>query len=108
MSIRYAAEKFAIARSVLMLPHPQGEAQSIASAFSECRHGLDRLDRTELDYDALKWIGELESLMSTSGLNDPHKEGLFLLRARALSEDDQYQLSSVVDDLAHWFARHRD
>ena len=108
MSFRYAAEKFASARSVLMLPHPQGEAQSIASAFSECRQGLDRLDRTAMDYDSLTWIRELENLMSTSGLDDPHKEGLFVLKARKLSEDDQFQLSSVVDELAHWFARHRD
>ena len=108
MSFSYAAQKFASARSALMLPHPQGEAQSIASAFFECRLGLDRLDRTHLDDDSSRWIGELEGLMSTSGLEDPHREGLLVLKARALSSDEQYLLSKVVDELAHWFSRRRD
>lgn len=108
MSFSYAAQKFASARSALMLPHPQGEAQSIASAFFECMKGLDRLDRTHLDDDSRKWIGELENLMSTSGLEDPRREGLLLLKARTLSVDDQFQLSSVVDELSSWFSSHRE
>ena len=108
MSFGYAAEKFESARSVLMLPHPQGEDQSIASAFIECRHGLDRLDRNNLDDDSRRWIGQLEKLMSTTGLEDARGEGLFILKARTLSIDDQVQLSSVVDELAHWFRRHHE
>lgn len=108
MSFSYAAEKFASARSALMLPHPQGEAQSIASAFFECHIGLDRLDRSLLDDDARKWLNELDLLMSTSGLEDPHREGLHLLKARMLSVDDQFQLSSVIDELQCWFRINRD
>lgn len=108
MSFSYAAQKFASARSALMLPHPQGEAQSIASAFFECSLGLDRLDWVLLDDDAKKWLGDLEQLMSTSGLEDPHREGLYVLKARMLSVDDQFLLSNAVDELQCWFRRNRD
>lgn len=108
MSFSYAAQKFASARSVLMLPHPQGEDQSIATAFFECRQGLDRFDRALLDDSANKWIGQLDQLMATDGLEDHDHEGLFLIKARTLSVDDQLQLSSVIDELQSWFSRRKD
>ena len=108
MSFSYAAEKFASARSVLMLPHPQGEDQSIATAFFECRQGLDRFDRKFLDDSSSIWISQLDQLMTTDGLEDPHKDGLFLIKARTLSIDDQLQLSHVIDELQSWFSRRKD
>ncbi|NVZ50245.1 hypothetical protein HX792_07865 [Pseudomonas sp. B6002] len=108
MSFGYAAEKFASARSVLMLPHPQGEDQSIATAFSECRKGLERFDRTLFDDSSSIWIKQLDQLMKTEGIEDPDREGLFLIKARQLSIDDQLQFSTVVDELQCWFSRRKD
>lgn len=48
MKFGYSAEKFSDARRSLMLPHPQGEAQSIADAFFECDSGLVNLTMTIL------------------------------------------------------------
>ena len=108
MSFSYAAQKFASARSALMLPHPQGEDQSIATAFHECRLGLDRFDRSLLDESSSLWINQLDRFMATEGLDDPRREGLFVIKARTLSIDDQIQLSSVIDELQSWFSRRRD
>ena len=108
MSFSYAAEKFASARSVLMLPHPQGEDRSLATALFECRQGLERFDRSLFDENSSIWIGQLDQLMKTDGLEDPHREGLFLIRARQLSLDAQLQLSTVVDELQCWFSRRKD
>ncbi|WP_201019133.1 hypothetical protein [Pseudomonas cichorii] len=108
MSFSYAAEKFASARAVLMLPHPQGEDQSIATAFFECSQGLDRFDRSLFDENSSIWIKQLDQLMKTAGLEDPHREGVLLIKARQLSIDDQLQLSKVVDELQCWFSRRKD
>ena len=45
----YPAEKLSAARRILMIPHPRGEAESIANAFHECSLGLHDLKRNELD-----------------------------------------------------------
>ncbi|WP_249584362.1 hypothetical protein [Pseudomonas viridiflava] len=108
MSFSYAAEKFASARSALMLPHPNGEDQSIATAFFECRQGLDQFDRTKFDDTSSIWIRQLDQLMSIDGLEDPDRQGMFLVKARKLSVDDQIQLSNVVDELQFWFRRMND
>jgi hypothetical protein len=101
----YPTEKFAVARSSLMLPHPRGEAESIAEAFHECSLGLHRLDEDGLDDDARHWIVVLRRLMNTDGLEDPTERGLFLLKAETLTVEDKFELSRVVDELACWFDR---
>lgn len=101
---RYAAEKFAAARRSLMLPHPRGESQSIASAFHECFLGLKDLPRNALDANARKWVGELDELMNTDGVpEDPR--GTSYMKAERLSVEEKFTLSSVVDELADWFDR---
>lgn len=103
MSFNYAAEKFWVARSNLMLPHPLGEAQSIADAFAECHKILRDLPESSLHDDAIRWVGKLRALMCTDGLSDPAGEGLFLVRARQLTIDQQAELSTLVDELQYWF-----
>jgi hypothetical protein len=103
MSFRYASQKFDQARSNLMLPHSQGEAQAIAHAFRECSAGLEDIDRSKLDDNAAAMVRKLEDLMSTDGLRDPTREGLHVVKARLLNQDDKIQLSGLVDNLAHWF-----
>jgi hypothetical protein len=101
----YQAEKFSAARQCLMLPHPRGEAESIASAFHECSLGLHDLRRDELDNNARQWVAKLEELMETKGLEDPSGRGLWTVKAQQLTVDQKIELSRVVDELAHWFDR---
>lgn len=103
-SYRYQWEKFSDARRCLMLPHPQGEAASIATAFHECKMGLHKMHKDELDDDsALSCLSTLEDLMSTEGLEDPLNKGTFHVKAETLSTDDKFELSRVIDELAYWF-----
>ena len=103
MKYSYQAEKFASARRALMLPHPRGEAPSIAGAFHECHLGLHHLDRNQLNDTARDWLAKLDRLMETSGLQDPHGKGLWQIKAETLTESEKFELSQVVDELAHWF-----
>ena len=103
-SFAYQSEKFAAARSCLMLPHPNGEASSIMHAFHECTLGLAGVDRQSLDDDALAWVNELEDLMNTDGLEDPGGErGLWIIKAESLTVEQQSAVSNVIDTLAYWF-----
>lgn len=105
MKFAYQAEKLSAARSSLMLPHPQGEAQSIAHAFHECSLGLHELNEDQLDDNARSWVRRLKELMSTDGLRDPDGRGLWAVKAEDLGVDEKYELSRIVDELAHWFGR---
>lgn len=105
MKFAYQAEKFSVARSLLMLPHPNGEADSIASAFHECSLGLHQLDEQDLDDSARDWIATLKELMDTTGLMDPDGRGLWTVKASSLTVEQQFELSNVVNELASWFAR---
>jgi hypothetical protein len=56
MKFAYQAEKVSPGRRSLILPHPKGEATSIADAFRECSLGLYRIDRSGLDDNARPWV----------------------------------------------------
>ena len=88
-----------------MLPHPRGESESIAHAFRSCSLGLHDLDRESLDDNARDWVRTIEKLMDTTGLSDPDGRGLWAVKAESLKEDQKFQLSRVVDELAHYFDR---
>jgi len=99
----YQAEKFADARSALMLPHPTGESASIASAFHACSLGLHQLARSQLDDNARYWLTKLDRFMDTSGLADPHSKGLWQVKAETLTESEKFELSRTIDELAQRF-----
>lgn len=102
----YPWEKFHVARGTLMLPHPRGEEESIADAFSSCQAALDHLEHWNLaidDEDVRRWLEELAQLMNVEGLEDPARRGLYYVKAEMLSEDDRLRLSRTVDELAGWF-----
>ncbi|UUZ71251.1 hypothetical protein LP415_19275 [Polaromonas sp. P1(28)-8] len=99
----YQSEKLAAARSALMLPHVGGEAASIATCFFECSNALNDLDRSKLTGDKARWVAELDKIMNRTGLSDPNKEGLFTVRARSLTVDEQADLSRLVDALEFEF-----
>ncbi len=104
-SFRYAAEKLGAARRGLMLPHPKGEAESIAYAFHECLLGLKDIPRDDLDAGARSWVTSIERLMDTEGISDPSERGTWKLKAESLTVDEKTELSRSVDELAEWFDR---
>jgi len=103
MKYTYASEKFATARSYLMLPHPDGDTKSIADAFSECSLSLRTFNHDDLDDGARTSLRKLEELMGTTGLDDPLHRGLYTIKAERLSIDQKAELSEVIDYLASWF-----
>lgn len=103
----YQAEKFSVARSCLMLPHTRGEAASIANAFHEIDLGLHRFEvPSDFSEAGVTMLRDLKQLMSLEGLSDPNQEGLYTIRARAMSVDEQAQLSRLVDELTFLFEEH--
>ena len=105
MRFSYQKEKFNVARCCLMLPHTNGDAHSIMEAFRECGHALHDFDRSLLDDDAQSWVRRLEEFMNTDGLSDPEEKGLWQVKAETLNHDEKIELSNIIDELAHWFAR---
>ena len=89
-----------------MAPHPQSEAHSFAHAFEACDRGLHELGEGLVkDENALHWITTIRRLMNTYGVSDPTGEGTHLHRVRAMTEQEKYEFSRAVDELAHWFDR---
>lgn len=105
MKFAYQAEKFSAACHSLMLPHPRGEAESIASAFHECSLGLHKLSDKELDDNARGWVTKLREFMDTTGIQDPAGRGTWVIKAERLTVDQKLELSRTVAELAHWFDR---
>jgi hypothetical protein len=90
-----------------MLPHTQGEAASIASAFQEIDLGLHRFEiPQDFNESGVVMLRKLKQLMSTDGLSDPKQEGLYTVRARAMTVDEQAEVSRLVDELAFLFDLH--
>ena len=103
MPLAYQAEKFAIARRRLMLPHPNGEAASIVSAFHECSQGLHGLNDKGLDDRARSLLARLKMLMDTSEVADPQDRGPWTVKATAFTVEQKFEVSQVIDELASWF-----
>jgi hypothetical protein len=90
----YAMEKFTMARRLLMLPHPLGEAAAIGRAMHECQLGLQQLPEEELDEDTRERIRRLKAVMDTARMEDAE-----------WSLVQQSELSDLVDGLAEVFTR---
>ena len=102
----YQSEKLAAARQCLMLPHPKGEADSIACAFSECSLAFRNFDVQAVQSDdARKCIETIQQMMNTTGINDPEGRGKYFIKAEQLSVTERSELSIAVDELAYWFRR---
>lgn len=104
----YAWEKFSAARRSLMLPHPRGEASSIADAFHECSLGLRDIQLDDLDSDSRSSVLTLQSLMNTDGIEDVNGIGTWRIKGDRLSVDQRIDLSRLIDELASWFRRRTD
>ena len=106
---RYPVEKFSTARRNLMLPHPNGEASSLASAFAKCEFGLNRIPLDDLDPHARRCVETIEQCMDTTGVGDPGGErGTWYVKAQQLSTEEKQKFANAVDELASWFDRHFD
>jgi len=96
------AEKLREARRALMLPHPQGETESIVNAFSECSKVLRILPVPNLDDSASGWAETILGTMDNSQFDESTGDGTWDLKASSLSVEDKYELSNAVDELANW------
>lgn len=109
MSIRrfgYQDEKLTQARSSLLAPHLKSEEQSFANAFELCSRAFFEFNVAEVeDEDAIEWIDTIKRLMNTSNMVDSTGEGTYVHRARFMTEDEKYEFSKAVDELASWFNR---
>jgi len=90
----YPMEKFTMARRILMLPHPLGEAAAIGSAVHECQLGLQQLHEGELDEDTRDRIRRLKEVMDTARSEEAEWSLL-----------QKNELSDLVDGLAEVFTR---
>ncbi|KGR44446.1 hypothetical protein [Xanthomonas vasicola] len=103
----YQTEKFNVARSNLMLPHPRGEDASIAEAMFNVTLGLNNYQMPDdFNEDAARQLRELQGMMLTDGLEDPNREGLHSVLARTMDVDQRHRFSTLVDELAWWFAEY--
>ena len=103
MKFQYQAEKLSVARRALMLPHSRGEAHSIAEAFQACDLGFKDLRTDALDESPRRWVGRIQGLMDTTGIEDPQHHGTWLVKAQRLTTDQKLEMSRAVDELASWF-----
>ncbi|WP_433691782.1 hypothetical protein [Herbaspirillum seropedicae] len=103
MKYSYQSEKFAAARSALMLPHTKGEATSVAEAFFQCSLGLEHIADEGLDDDARAWLQQLSAFMDTSSIQDLRNRGAYLVKAEQFTIDELLQISILIDELATWF-----
>ncbi len=100
----YLSQCLSAARRLLMLPHSHGEAHDIAAAFDEISLGLKGIDLGDItDSDALLWLGWIISAMDISGLEDPHGDGLFTVKAKRMSVQSKADFAEAVAELAAWF-----
>jgi hypothetical protein len=101
----YPAEKFSAARRALMLPHVDGEHESVVRAFQECRLGLHRLSRSKVEESIRTKIYFLECFMDTTGLSGSETEDAWTIKAKNLTTDEKLEISQIVDEVADWFNR---
>ena len=102
----YQHEKFTHARRALMLPHPQGEAESLVIAFHECGHGLRGVDVDRIDDARVRGlIAKVETAMNTDSLMDTTGRGLFYERADSMTTQEKSAFADAVDELTSWFSR---
>jgi hypothetical protein len=97
----YQAERFHSAVLALMLPHPEGEAEAIASAFQECHLAFRDMDRDDLDAGAREWMEKIEEYICVDAGDDLH--GKWLLKAEKLNVEEKSELSECVYELNSWF-----
>jgi len=103
----YQSEKFSVARSCLMLPHPRGEEASIADAMFNIDLGIDGFQvPDDFNEDAAGQLAELRRMMVRDGLEDPEGVGLYTVLARTWDVDERHRFSHLVDELAWWFSEY--
>ena len=74
---------------------------SVSSLFSRFSQSWSR----DSDDAARGWVTKITELMDTSGVQDPEGRDARVVKAEGLSVDEKFELSRVVDELAHWFER---
>lgn len=88
-----------------MLPHSQGEEQSIAEAFLNCDLAFQDLPEDDLDEHAREIIEAIKKFMNVENVEG--NDGKWVRKARTFDTDQKLELSRVIDELAHWFESRR-
>ena len=89
-----------------MLPHPEGEKESLIIALHECAHGFRDLDDACIDDDSARgWLSTIRNTYATEGIEDPSGRGTISVRVEQLSEAEILDFSRAVDELASWCRR---
>lgn len=101
----YLSEKFNVARSFLMLPHPNGESQSIADAFHECHLAMTGYNGEGLSPDDQADFEKLRELMNTDFVPENPEKGKWFAKAETFTLDQKFEVSRVIDALANAFSR---
>lgn len=102
----YQAEKFSVARRCLMLPHSDGEVDSIVACLNECFHGLHNVAPQALAElpvgDSLRVINEA---IQAAGVEDTTGRGVWYQLAMDMTPEAKSRLAHAVDSSATWFDR---
>jgi hypothetical protein len=102
----YLMQKVGEARRALMAPHRHGEAEDFAGAMNACAIGLGHIRaRHKLDEDLERSLRVVDCTLDTSGLEDTHQVGMYLIKARTLSYEERSAFASAIDELASWASR---
>jgi hypothetical protein len=103
MKFSYQWQKLSEARSCLMLPHQNGEAHDIATAFHACYLGLSDFDLSSVDEDQQRNAKEILNAIDTSAIPEKYENGRWNEKALRLSTDEKLAFSKAVDNLASYF-----
>jgi len=88
----------------LMLPHENGEAASIASAFHEISLGLMEVDINSIHDDNIRhYLQKAAEFMNTADLSDPDCKGLYTVKAETMNAEDKREFCHAVRELESLF-----
>ncbi len=101
LKLVYPTEKLAMARRMLMAPHPKGENESFVMAFHECDICMSQLKQID-DEHARDWIETIRKTIDVTGLKDPNDVGLWAVKVERLTVKEKAEFSNAVDELSSW------
>ncbi|MCT0211145.1 MAG: hypothetical protein DCF18_10080 [Cyanobium sp.] len=100
----YAREKLYTAASILMLPDGKQYDQALSSAFFEISLALVGIDpekiKASLDDSDAELLQTIVDTLDTTGLTAVGDEGLYILKARSLSELQIHDFCEAVLSLS--------
>ena len=100
-----AAMRLSRAQEHLRPPYRGGEAVEIKDAFLECEMAFRDLRRHGLAPEEGLARGQavrLARFLDRSGVEDPARRGVYLIKAEQLTPEQTHEVREAVDTLAQW------